>query len=372
MKLSVLILNYKTPYFLHLCLESVQRATTKLESEIIVIDNNSEDESLNLVKTHFPEVLLIENKKNLGFSRANNLGVKHAKGEFICILNPDVVLPENCFEILLDFSNDKKDLGAVGIRLNDGTGAYLPESKRNIPNVEVAFQKLTGDTSKYYANQLAQDEVGEVPVLVGAFLFIRKRIFNDVDGFDEDYFMYGEDIDLSYKLIQNGYKNYYFGQLTALHFKGESTVKNRKYHRRFYKAMQIFQKKHFSKGRFVNDIFALVLKLIAETKSNKRDKTENRAADKTLFWISKQSEIPKTFHLKNYESLKVIAFKEISQLQKTSATVIFDLQDLEVREVLGAMQLLKNSKNRFRIRPPNCNFSVGSDTSTSQGELIKW
>ena len=249
MKLSVVILNYKTPYFLRLCLESVQRATANLESEIIVIDNNSEDESVDLVKTHFPEVLLIENKKNIGFSKANNLGVKQAKGEFICILNPDMVLPENCFETLLTFSNSKIDLGSVGIRLIDGTGAYLPESKRNVPNIEVAFQKLTGDTSKYYANQLAQDEIGEVPVLVGAFLFMRKRVFESVKGFDEDYFMYGEDIDLSYKLTKNGFKNYYYGQLTALHFKGESTVKNRKYHRRFYKAMQIFQKKHFSRGR---------------------------------------------------------------------------------------------------------------------------
>ena len=372
MKLSVIILNYKTPYFLHLCLESVQRATANLESEIIVIDNNSQDESIELVKTYFPEVFLIENQENLGFSKANNLGVKQVNGEFICILNPDMVVPENCFETLLEFSNDKRDLGVVGVRLIDGTGTYLPESKRNIPNIEVAFQKLTGDTSKYYANQLAQDEVGEVPVLVGAFLFMRKAVFESIGSFDEDYFMYGEYIDLSYKLTQNGFKNYYYGQLTALHFKGESTIKNRKYQRRFYKAMQIFQKKHFSKGKFVDGIIVLALKLLAETKSNKKLKLENGDTEKNIFWVSEQSAMPEAFRIKNYKSLNVIAFKDLSQLQNTSGTVIFDLQDLKFSEVLQSIQLLKNSKNRFRIRPSNCNFSLGSDTSTSQGELLKW
>lgn len=372
MKLSVIILNYKTPYFLHLCLESVQRATANLKTEIIVIDNNSQDESIDHLKEHFPEVLLMENQKNLGFSKANNLGVKEANGEYICILNPDMVVPENCFETLLEFSDDKKDLGAVGIRLIDGSGTYLPESKRNVPNTEVAFQKFTGDTSKYYANQLAQDEVGEVPVLVGAFLFMRKNVFEAVRGFDEDYFMYGEDIDLSYKLTQSGFKNYYYGELTALHFKGESTVKNRKYHRRFYRAMQIFQKKHFSKGKFIDTIISSVLKLIAETKSVKKYKPESGNADRNIFWVSDQAAIPEAFRIKNHESLNIITFKDLSQLQNTSGIVFFDLQNLKTSEVLQGIQLLKNSKNRFRIRPSNCNFSLGSDLSTSQGELLKW
>ena len=372
MQLSVIILNYKAPYFLHLCLQSVQRAITGLDAEILVIDNNSQDESVNRIKTHFPEVLILENTENLGFSKANNLGVKQASGEFICILNPDMVLPENCFKTLLQFSEDKKDLGAVGVRLIDGSGDYLRESKRNVPNIEVAFQKLMGDTSKYYANQLAQDEIGEVPVLVGAFMFLKKSTYEAVAGFDEDYFMYGEDIDLSYKLLQNGYKNYYFGSLTALHFKGESTVKNRKYHRRFYRAMQTFQKKHFSKGTFVDVLIASALKLIAETKSTQTSVLQTSDSDRKIFWVSQQSTIPKGLKCKNYNTLQVIAVNEISCLQNTNGTVIFDLQELKVREVLQAVALLKNSKNRFRIRPSNCNFSVGSDTSTSQGELLKW
>ena len=229
-------------YFLELCLQSVGAALDGIDSEIIVIDNDSKDGSCAMVKEKFPSVTLIENASNVGFSKANNQAVKVAKGEYVCILNPDTVVAEDTFQSLLDFAEQQIDLGIIGCRLIDGAGKFLPESKRNIPVIKIAVKKIFGNSKAYYANHINEFDTAKVEVLVGAFMFLKRSLYNCLDGFDEDYFMYGEDIDFSFKAHKKGFNNYYFGSTSVIHYKGESTQRNAVYLKRFYGAMQIFLK----------------------------------------------------------------------------------------------------------------------------------
>jgi GT2 family glycosyltransferase len=213
MQLSVIILNYNVRYFLEQCVLSVQSALQNIDSEIIVVDNNSKDESCDMIKSRFPEILLIENRANLGFPKGNNIGVAQAKGEYICILNPDTVVAEDTFEKVLSFAKSKKELGIVGCKLIDGTGNFLPESKRGIPTPWVAFTKIFGlykifpnsDLfNKYYAQHLSENETGAIEILVGAFMVMKRELYNELGGFDENCFMYSDDIDLSYLALLSG------------------------------------------------------------------------------------------------------------------------------------------------------------------------
>jgi GT2 family glycosyltransferase len=245
LKLSVIILNYNVRFFLEQCILSVQVGLKKIESEIIVVDNNSSDDSCQMVKELFPEITLLENKVNHGFSKANNQAVKIAKGAYVCILNPDTAVAEDTFIEALNYIKPIDNLGALGIYLMDGKGLFLPESKRNLPTPKASLLKLIGWKTSYYATEIEPLESGQVPVLVGAFMLIKKTVYQEVGGFDEDYFMYGEDIDLSFKLTKAGYRNYYLGTTSILHYKGESTKKDKAYFDRFYGAMFIFYQKHF-------------------------------------------------------------------------------------------------------------------------------
>ncbi len=260
LKLSVVILNYNVRYFLELCLKSVESAIETIDAEIIVVDNNSKDDSCNMVKQLFPSVKLIENKTNSGFSKGNNIGVAQAKGEYLCILNPDTVVAEDTFTQLLDCVDAKDNLGITGCQLIDGKGEFLPESKRNIPTPKVSLKKMMGNAEDYYANHIGADATAKVDILVGAFMLMKKSVYDQVGGFDEDYFMYGEDIDLSYKVLKAGYHNFYFGNTSVLHFKGESTLRDAKYAKRFYGAMQIFYKKHFKQNLVFNTLVYLGIK----------------------------------------------------------------------------------------------------------------
>ncbi|MFI8377935.1 glycosyltransferase family 2 protein [Leeuwenhoekiella sp. NPDC079379] len=372
MTLSVIIVNYKVPYFLQLCLQSVTRALEYIDAEIIVVDNASQDFSVSMVQQYFPDVKLIANTTNSGFSKANNQGVAQAKGEYICILNPDTVLPENCFSTLLKFAQSVTNIGAIGIRLIDGTGNYLPESKRNLPTINVSVQKFTGNTSTYYANQLAQDEIGEVPVLVGAFMFIKKQVYMDSGGFDEDYFMYGEDIDLSYTLNKKGFSNYYYGKITAVHFKGESSIKDKIYAQRFFGAMHIFHKKHFSKGVISDWILGLVLKLSSISYSLPKSKKKSEPPISNFYLVSEDLKSKDTMRLNLEKELEVISLAQVKKAMLTNSFVVFDLKTLKITAIIDAMTLLKNNQNRFRIRPSNCNFIAGSDSSTDRGEIQIW
>lgn len=258
MKLSVIIVNYNVKYFLEQCLYAAQKAAEKLDSEIIVVDNDSVDGSCPMVEEKFPQVTLIANTENVGFSKANNQAIRIAKGEYILLLNPDTVVEEDCFVKITEFMDKTPDAGGLGVKMIDGKGRFLPESKRGLPTPEVAFWKMFGFSklfphsrrfSRYHMGHLSADEIHEVEVLAGAFMLLRRETLDKVGLLDEDYFMYGEDIDLSYRITQTGYKNYYFPETTIIHYKGESTKKGSiNYVKVFYNAMIIFARKHFSKG----------------------------------------------------------------------------------------------------------------------------
>lgn len=258
MKLSIVIVNYNVKYFLEQCLHAAQKAALKVSSEIIVVDNDSVDGSCQMVSEKFPEVQLISNKDNVGFSKANNQAIRIAKGEYILLLNPDTVVEEDSFVKIVGFMDKTPDAGGLGVKMIDGKGHFLPESKRGLPTPEVAFWKMFGFSKlfphskrfgRYHLGYLSNDQIHEVDVLAGAFMLLRRKTLDKVGLLDEDYFMYGEDIDLSYRITLGGYKNYYFPETTIIHYKGESTKKGSiNYVKVFYNAMIIFAGKHFSKG----------------------------------------------------------------------------------------------------------------------------
>lgn len=257
MKLSVIIVNYNVLHFLRQCLQSVQNATKKIDAEVFVVDNNSVDGSVAMVKEEFPNVTLIDNKDNVGFSTANNQAIMESKGEYVLLLNPDTVVEEDTFTKIVDYMDQTPDAGGLGVKMIDGNGRFLPESKRGLPTPMVAFYKIAGLATlfpnskkfgRYHLKYLDKEKIHEVDVLSGAFMLLRKKVIDQIGGLDETFFMYGEDIDLSYRITQAGYKNYYFPETTIIHYKGESTKKDSiNYVVVFYNAMIIFAKKHFAK-----------------------------------------------------------------------------------------------------------------------------
>lgn len=256
MKISIIIVNYNVEYFLEQCLYSVRRALKGIEGEVYVIDNHSGDGSNRMVKRKFPEVKLIENNDNRGFSKANNQGIRLAQGEYILLLNPDTVVEDDTFKRIIDFMDEHPDAGALGVKMVDGSGNFLPESKRGLPTPGTAFYKMFGFSSlfprsrrfsKYHLGYLDENEIHEVEILAGAFMLLRKTVLDEIGLLDETFFMYGEDIDLSYRVIKAGYKNYYYPKTRIIHYKGESTKKSSvNYVLVFYNAMVIFAKKHFT------------------------------------------------------------------------------------------------------------------------------
>lgn len=258
MKLSIVIVNYNVKHFLEQCLNSVYLALDQIPSEVFVVDNNSVDGSMEMVEDKFPQVNRIANKDNVGFSKANNQAILQSKGEYVLILNPDTVVEEETFIKCLQFMDAHPMAGALGIKMMDGKGNYLPESKRGLPTPWVAFYKIFGLCSlfpkskkfaRYYMGNLDENFNHEVEILAGAFMLMRKETLDKSGLLDETFFMYGEDIDLSYRIIKSGYKNYYFAGSSIIHYKGESTKKGSlNYVYVFYKAMIIFAEKHFSQS----------------------------------------------------------------------------------------------------------------------------
>lgn len=363
MKLSIIILNYNVRYFLELCLKSVEAAIKDLEAEVIVVDNNSPDESCQMVKELFPFVKLIENKDNFGFSKGNNIGVAEAKGEYLCILNPDTVVAEDTFYKILEFADSKSQLGIVGCQLIDGRGQFLPESKRQVPTPKVAFQKLMGNTKNYYSNALRPSEVGSTDILVGAFMVLKRTVYNEVNGFDEDYFMYGEDIDLSFKILKAGYNNYYFGETTIIHYKGESTLKDKIYAKRFYGAMEIFYNKHFKHNSLMAVLVKLGLKLFSKT-----GRPVKNVEIKSLGSAIISEEILKALNKKLIRPITLT--KNLGELP-THSQIIFDADYLSYKTIIDFMNSnAPSNQNTYRILLKNSNFILGSDSNSSKGEVI--
>lgn len=256
MKLSVVIVNYNVKYFLEQCLHSVEAAIKGIDAEVFVVDNNSVDGSVEMVREKFPDVKLIANTVNTGFSVANNQAIKVASGEYILLLNPDTVVELDTFSKSVEFMDAHPDAGGLGIKMVDGSGRFLPESKRGLPTPAVAFYKIFGLSAlfpksrifgQYHLGYLDNEKTHVVDVLAGAYMMLRRETLEKTGLLDETFFMYGEDIDLSYRITKSGYKNYYFPGARIIHYKGESTKKSSiNYVFVFYNAMVIFARKHFS------------------------------------------------------------------------------------------------------------------------------
>lgn len=268
--ISIIIVNYNVRYFIEQCLYSVYKAKKHLKVEIFVVDNNSVDDSVESIRKNFPDVKLIENKVNAGFAKANNQAIKLTDSKYTLLLNPDTIVSDDTLIKIFEFMEAHPEAGASGVKLIDGEGRFLPESKRSIPTPMVSLFRLTGLSklfpksrifNKYNLGYLDENKIHEVDVLCGAFMFIRNEVFSRAGFLDEDFFMYGEDIDFSYRITKAGFKIYYFPETTTIHFKGESTKKSSiKYHHTFYKAMSIFARKHF--GVFNISLFFINIAII--------------------------------------------------------------------------------------------------------------
>ena len=385
MQLSVIILNYNVRYFLEQCVESVQEALINIDSEIIVVDNHSSDDSCEMILSRFPKVKLIENSSNLGFPKGNNIGVAAAKGNYICILNPDTVVADDTFEKILAFAEKQNNLGIVGCKLIDGSGNFLPESKRGIPTPFVALTKIFGLYqlfpnwelfNRYYAQHLSENETGKVDILVGAFMIMKRDLYNEIGGFDENCFMYSDDIDLSYLALKSGKSNYYFHETSVIHYKGESTVKDGLYMKRFRDAMQFFYKKHYKSSSlfdFFMKIGALFFALIKKNQGNSKpieihdyiliSEDENwknklkKQLNKKLIWETK------------LDSNALFSHRNKSKKQ---TEFLIDNNSFSFKAIISFLEEHKNQGFTFKIIPKNSLFMIGSNNSNDKGIVVKF
>ena len=267
---SVIIESYKVRYYIEQCLNSVLRSVP--DAEIFVVDNDSADGSVEFLRKRFPQVEVIDNGCNAGFGKANNIALAKATGRYVLFLNPDTVVAERTIPGCIEYMDAHPDTGAVGVRMQYGDGHFALESRRSLPTPSVAFWHMTGIGrlfshsrvfAKYHLSYLDRDRECGIDVVSGAYMFVRKEALDKIGGFDEAFFMYGEDIDLSYRILQQGYKNCYL-PLPIVHYKGESTNKTSyRYAKVFYDAMNIFFDKHFKR---YSRLFAVLVKMVVGVK----------------------------------------------------------------------------------------------------------
>ncbi len=373
MQLSVIILNYNVRFFLEQCILSVQKALQGIDGEIIVIDNHSSDDSCAMMKKLFPSVTLIENKENLGFPKGNNIGVAQAKGEYLCILNPDTVVAEDTFTKILAFAKSKTNLGIVGCKLIDGTGAFLPESKRGVPTPWVAFTKIFGLYkifpnnslfNRYYAQHLTPNQTGKVDILVGAFMVLKRELYNEIGGFDENCFMYSDDIDLSYMALQRAKENYYFHETTVIHYKGESTVRDGTYMRRFQEAMNFFYKKHFRKS-VLFDVFMKIGAFVFSLLKKNQQKNKELLIEQYVVFTNDNLKI-------NVEqSVDYCAgFEFFKNDLKQNYELVFDTTSFSFKAIIAFMEQNQSKNTTFKNYIYASNFRIGSNSANDIGKII--
>lgn len=376
---------------------AVREALQHVPGEVIVIDNASTDGSRDYLEPRFPDVTFIWNKENLGFGRANNKAALQAKGDILLFLNPDTIIGEYCLEKTTEFLSLHKDAGALGIRMINGAGRYLKESKRAYPSLFTSFYKLSGLAAifprsrwfaKYYLGHLHPRQNHEVDVLAGAFMMVKRDVFEKTGGFDERFFMYGEDIDLSYRIKQAGYKNYYFAEETIIHFKGESTRRSSlNYIKMFYSAMIIFVDKHYTGwgSRFFKILLktAIVthgtLAYIREKISFGWSKQKNTLKnDRVLAVVGNKEEaeqVGKLFMTGKHIKLIQIPPDQLKNIQK-SQDHSPGLQDLVLckgpltnTEIIRATSLLPQEIN-IRFHAMGSSSLIGSDSSKMNGVTL--
>ena len=387
MQLSIIIVNYNVQCFLEQCIISVIAACKNIEAEIIVVDNNSTDGSKLFFNNRFKAVQFIWLRQNLGFAKANNIGLTAAKGSTILFLNPDTIVPEDCFEQCLTFFQSKDNAGALGIRMIDGSGCFLKESKRGFPSLFTSFCKLSGLTAlfpsstffaNYYLGHLPENQNNPVAVLSGAFMMVDKKVLDKLGGFDETFFMYAEDIDLSYRIQKAGYLNYYFADSTILHFKGESTQKETlQYINTFYGAMVLFVKKHH--GLFISSVYTLVIQAVIAIKSistginNLLKKLSNKSGKKFIkgkAFVISDANIFKLIQQNTGQLFDAVEkIDSLKMLTSTGNTIILCNPPLSFKDIIQQIQQHKG-QHKFFIHAAETSCLVASDNKNNDGTSI--
>lgn len=410
-KLSVIIVTYNVCYFLEQALLSVRKALQQVDAEVLVVDNHSADDTAAMVQRRFPEVKLLVNPANLGFAKANNQALALARGQYVLLLNPDTVVEEDTFRRCLEFMDGHPEAGGLGVKMIDGKGRFLPESMRGLPTPAVAFWKITGLTAlfprskvlgRYYLGHLDRHQVQQVEVLAGAFMFLRRACLQQTGGLDEDFFMYGEDIDLSYRLQQAGYKNFYLPHVRIIHYKGESTRRGSlPYVYWFYRAMSVFVRKHFSRrqasflslvlqlaiaGRALLSVATRVLRWVlpVQARDSRPAKRPRRmavvggAADyQRVAALLRAARVPAS--LQGFVSDKPADRAVPHYLGKLQALpalrshhrleeLVFSANDLSISQIMDCMEQFSNQGLHFKVLPPGSDFIIGSHSPKSRGQ----
>ncbi|MBQ8988672.1 MAG: glycosyltransferase family 2 protein [Prevotella sp.] len=245
MKLSIVIVSYNVCTYVEECLDSVQKAAEGIVVEVFVVDNASSDDTVEVISRRYPWVKMIANQENLGFARANNIAIRQAAGDYVLLLNPDTVVGGSTLRQALDFMDAHPQAGGAGVMMHNADGTLAPESRRALPTPWVSCLKMLGFTKRYYMSHLPWDKPSQIEVISGAFCMLRRNALDEIGLLDEDFFMYGEDIDLSYRLLKGGWQNWYL-PYPIVHYKGKSTQKSDyRYVHIFYQAMLIFFRKHY-------------------------------------------------------------------------------------------------------------------------------
>lgn len=367
MKLTVIIVNYNVKFFVEQCLDSLERALDGIDSEVFVVDNHSSDGSIEYLKPRFPKVIFIESNHNLGFARANNMAIRQAEGQYVLLLNPDTFVGEQTIKQAIEFMDQHPKAGGAGVKMFNTDGTKALESRRGLPTPLTSFYKMCGLCSKfpesrrfgkYYMGYLSWDKPERIDIISGAFCLMRKEALDKAGHLDEDFFMYGEDIDLSYRLLKAGYDNWYL-PLPILHYKGESTHKSSfRYVHVFYQAMLIFFKKHYGHMRlwvtlpikaaiYVRSAMALVSMLTDKAKKSLGFVDTKRKFRKYVFigtdqmlgqcrQIAYKKGLDATFHLAD-ENIQQHGHNALQLDDKSQLVVVYDLQLFSYEKVLAIM-----------------------------------
>lgn len=367
MKLTVIIVNYNVKFFVEQCLDSLERALDGIDSEVFVVDNHSSDGSIEYLKPRFPKVIFIESNHNLGFARANNMAIRQAEGQYVLLLNPDTFVGEQTIKQAIEFMDQHPKAGGAGVKMFNTDGTKALESRRGLPTPLTSFYKMCGLCSKfpesrrfgkYYMGYLSWDKPERIDIISGAFCLMRKETLDKAGHLDEDFFMYGEDIDLSYRLLKAGYDNWYL-PLPILHYKGESTHKSSfRYVHVFYQAMLIFFKKHYGHMRlwvtlpikaaiYVRSAMALVSMLTDKAKKSLGFVDTKRKFRKYVFigtdqmlgqcrQIAYKKGLDATFHLAD-ENIQQHGHNALQLDDKSQLVIVYDLQLFSYEKVLAIM-----------------------------------
>jgi N-acetylglucosaminyl-diphospho-decaprenol L-rhamnosyltransferase len=380
MDLSIIIVNYNAKYFLEQCLHSIDRAVKNIEAEIILVDNHSSDQSLEWIKPRFPKITCIANGENLGFARANNQALAVSRGKQVLFLNPDTIVGEECIRNCLQFAEKQGGLGAIGLRMIDGSGRFLAESKRGLPMPSAAFYKLFGLSSlfpssthfnSYYQPAVEEKNIQSIDVLAGAFMMVNRTLLESLGGFDERFFMYGEDIDLCYRIKLKGLRNYYLGNETIIHFKGESTIRDIAHVEQFYKAMEQFLDKHFQ-DRYSAIQLRLIhsgirfRKLLAHIFRKRNSSGTGIPSMLNTVLVGDKDSCAKL-------SLKFSSFelREVEKISAARAIIFCEGEEFPYSRIIEYMQEHPGEKI-YRIHSNGSDSIVGSDSKDQRGQSLAW